>query len=122
MHLVIMSSDTLLSFPLFNFFLMVFLCNFRDIVSVDHLNPNALFVIMNIVSNRNLDLAVDCTLLSIQNNVVKDIVSDFNLTIGINFVHKKVIVKKSSKFAKYVSELICNFRTKVSLELGKNDF
>ena len=93
-----------------------------DIVSIGHLNSDAVFLVTNIFGNRSLDFMVDCVLLSTENGLVKDVMSNFQITMGINFISKSVSLKKSSKSSKFVSDLVCGSRSKLSIELNKNDF
>ena len=64
----------------------------------------------NITGTRNLEFTVELTLVTMNNNVIKDIVSNFTLKVGLSFINTTVTMKRSPKFSTLVTDLICQAR------------
>ena len=82
---------------------------------------NGILVVTNITGYKDGRFIVDFSLPTSEEGVLKDIVKNFNLTLGIEHVVKEVTCKKSSKVSTFVSNLLCDGRCKVSVEISKND-
>ena len=62
----------------------------------------------------------DFVLLKSKDGILKDVVKGFNMSLGIEHIVKEVNCKKSFKVATFVTSWICDVRSKLSIELGKN--
>ena len=82
---------------------------------------NVILVVTNITGYKDGRFIVDFSLPTSEEGVLKDIVKNFNLTLGIEHVVKEVTCKKSSKVSTFVSNLLCDGRCKVSVEISKNN-
>ena len=83
---------------------------------------NALFLVTDIVGTKDFAFNVDLILVMLDEcGVVNKVVQDFKLSIGIEHILSFVKLKKSSKVATFVSNLVFNSKSKLSLELDKND-
>ena len=80
------------------------------------------FVVTNITGTRNLEFTVELTLVTINNNVIKDIVSNFTLKVGLSFINTTVTTKRSPKFSTLVTDLICQARLRMSTQLSTNEY
>ena len=92
-----------------------------DVYCVSHLGSDTPFVVTNIIGNRKLKFNVELTLVILVNDTIKDIVSNFKLSLDIKFINRELSYKKSSKFSIFVNNLMCNAKSKMSSELLKND-
>ena len=88
-----------------------------ELYSVSCLGNDTPFLVTEITGRRNRKFLVSLMLVSVENSVVKDIVKDFKLSVGIEFVNRNMGMKKSSKFSSYVNNLIFEARSRMSCEL-----
>ena len=92
-----------------------------DIYIVSGLGNDANFVVMDITCSKSCKFFVGLNLVAVENSVIKNVIHNFKLSVGIEFVQRAVVIKKSVKFSSWVDNLTCLARSRMSEEMVNND-
>ena len=87
-----------------------FLVCVGEFYRLNHLGMNA-FLVTSMVGNKSKNFTVNLSLVVIVQGIVKESVSNFNLSWGIEQITSSVNIKKSSKVSGFLNNLVCESRS-----------